>query len=219
MNDDQHPLIVGINAIFEGDGSHLRQQFIYAGLLLTIFERFKKYVIDHVDGFFSTYVEIKEGDIRYTRGEKFKKLIKERGAGQPGQHNNKDFRAALLFFHQMGALDKDDFDEIERLYNLRNKIGHELLRIVAFDGSPIMLVDILFTFGVYVNIVRWWVKEIEIPTNLDLTEDEYKNINWDEVDSAESILLREILNKSLSEDPQWHEYQKEIEKLKQNRDI
>ena len=38
-----------LRAIFDSDGSEIREQFIFAGLLLTIFERFKKYVVDHVD--------------------------------------------------------------------------------------------------------------------------------------------------------------------------
>ena len=41
-----------LRAIFGSDGSEIREQFIFAGLLLTIFERFKKYVVDHVDGSF-----------------------------------------------------------------------------------------------------------------------------------------------------------------------
>jgi hypothetical protein len=41
-----------LRAIFEGDGTEIRRQFILAGLLLTIFERFKDYVVKQVDGFF-----------------------------------------------------------------------------------------------------------------------------------------------------------------------
>jgi hypothetical protein len=37
-----------LRAIFDSEGSEIREQFILAGLLLTIFERFKKYVVDQV---------------------------------------------------------------------------------------------------------------------------------------------------------------------------
>ena len=67
-----------LRAIFDSDGSEIREQFIFAGLLLTIFERFKKYVVDQVDGFFSSHFEVRDGDLKYTRGEKFKKLIKRK---------------------------------------------------------------------------------------------------------------------------------------------
>jgi hypothetical protein len=67
-----------LKAIFEGDGSDIREQFIFAGLLLTIFERFKKYVVEQVDGFFSNHFNIIDGKLQYTRGEKFNNLIKEK---------------------------------------------------------------------------------------------------------------------------------------------
>lgn len=59
-----------LKAIFDSDGSQIREQFIFAGLLLTIFERFKQYVVDQVDGFFSNHFEIRDGHLKYTRGGK-----------------------------------------------------------------------------------------------------------------------------------------------------
>ena len=200
-----------LRAIFDEDGAHIRDQFIFAGLILTIFERFKKYVIGQVDGFFADHIEIQDGDLKYTRGGEFKALIKERGAGDPGQHDNRVIRAALHWFFDLGAIDKTELDEIERLYTLRNEIGHELLRIIADDKkAPIRLADVLITFAVYVKIVRWWVKEVEATTDPDMTPERYKNTAWDEVESTDTIFLREILSKALAENAEWHELQKAV---------
>lgn len=187
-----------LKAIFEGDGEELRQQFVFAGLLLTIFERFKKYVVDHVDGYFSSHFEIKDGDLKYTRGEKFKSLIKEKGAGEPGQHSNKEFRAALHWFFDLGAIAKDELDEIERLYNLRNEIGHELLRIIADDGkNPLTIQDVLTTFAIYLKIVRWWIKEVEATTDPDFDQERYDLADFENTESIDTIFLREIIRKAL----------------------
>lgn len=43
---------IRLRKIFEEDGSELRKQMIYAGLILTIFERFKRYIIDQLECFF-----------------------------------------------------------------------------------------------------------------------------------------------------------------------
>lgn len=48
-----------LQSIFEGDGSDIRRQFILAGLLLTIFERCKEYVVNQVDEFFAHRFEIR----------------------------------------------------------------------------------------------------------------------------------------------------------------
>jgi hypothetical protein len=198
-----------LRAIFDGDGSEIREQFILAGLLLTIFERFKKYVVDLLDGFFSDHIEVREGDLKYTRGEKFKKIIKEKGVGAPGQHANKEFRAALHWFCDLGAITEDEFNDVERIYTLRNDIGHELFHIIADDSkNPIKLDDVLTTFSVYVKIVRWWVKEVEVATDPDFDQEKYDNTNWDEVESGDTVFLREIIRKSLLSEAEGQEIEK-----------
>lgn len=197
-----------LQSIIDGDGLEIRRQFVLAGLLLMIFERFREYVTNRVDGFFASYVEIKDGRLAYTRGEAFKVLIKERGGGDTGQHANKAFRAALSWFHELNAIDKESFDEIERLYALRNEIGHELFEIIADDTKkPVTLLDVLMTFGVYVTIVRWWVKEIDATTDPYMTREKYEKADWDGVESADTMFLRLIIRKSLAGDAEWEALQ------------
>lgn len=206
---DETPEFQRLKAIFDGDGTEIREQFIYAGLLLTIFERFKTYVVGQVDGFFSDHIEIMDGTLRYSRGEKFKQIIKEKGAGEAGQHGNKAFRAALHWFYDLGAITKSDLDEVERIYALRNEIGHELLRIIADDlKNPITLEDVLVTFSVYVKIVRWWVKEVEATTDPDFDQEKYDNTDWDNVESTDTLFLREIIRKALVGDMSWEDLEK-----------
>ena len=200
-----------LSKILDSDGSEIREQFIVAGLLLTIFERFKKCVVDRVDGFFSDHIEIRDGRLKYTRGDEFKKLIKEKGVHAPGQHANKEFRAALHWFCDLGAITEDEFNNIERIYALRNDIGHELLQIIADDNkSPIKLDDVLTTFSVYLKVVRWWVKEVEVTTDPDFDQERYDTINWDEVESIDTIFLREIIRKSLLGNTDWQEIEKHV---------
>lgn len=200
----KEPMAERMRRLFDGDGSEVREQFILAGLLLTIFERFKAYVVGHVDGFFAEQIEIKNGRLHPIRGAKFKQLVKDKGAHEPGQHANKDFRAALHWFLDLNAITTDEFNEVERLYSLRNEIGHELLEIIADDSrAPIGLYDILLTFAVYVKIVRWWIKEVEATTDPDFDEERYEEMDWDAVESVDTIILRQIIHKSLEGNAQW----------------
>jgi hypothetical protein len=200
-----------LRAIFDSDGSEIREQFIFAGLLLTIFERFKKYVVDQVDGFFSDHIEIRDGHLKYTRGGKFKKLIKEKGVHAPGQHANREFRAALYWFCDFGAITEDEFNDIDRIYALRNDIGHELFQVIADDNkNQIKLDDVLTTFSVYLKVVRWWVKEVEATTDPDFDQEKYDNAKSDEVESIDTIFLREIIRKSLLGDRDGQEIEKHV---------
>jgi hypothetical protein len=205
-----------LRKIFDGDGSEIREQFIFAGLLLTIFERFKKYVVEQLVWYLSDPsdpIEIRDGYPKYTRGDKFKKLIKEKGFHAPGQHANKEFRAALHWFCDLGAITEDEFNDVERVYALRNDIGHELYEIIADDKkSSIKLDDVLTTFAIYLKIVRWWIKEVEVPINPDFDDQEiYDNTDWDEVETGETTFLRTIIRKSLLSDAQWQEIDKHFQ--------
>lgn len=218
MKDRDGQKFQRLKAIFDGDGAEIREQFIYASLLLTIFERLKTYVIDHVDGFFAAQLEIKDGIIKYTRGLEFKQLIKDHGSGESGQHNNQVFRAALHWLRSLDAIDRDELDAIERLYSLRNEIGHELLLILAEDGrQPIAIHDVVVAFSVYVKIVRWWWKEIECTTDPSISKEEYENIDWYEVETIDTIILREILNKALNDNPQWQEIRQMAEAMQERQ--
>jgi len=193
-------------AIFEGDGIDIRNQMIFAGLLLTVFERFKVYVVEHVDGFFSNDITIVDGELLYRRADEFKKLIKERGHGEPGQHANKVFRAALVWFYDLHAISKEELDDVEKLYSLRNDIGHELYQIVADDQKTnIRVWDILLTFSIYVKIVRWWVKEVEASTDPDMTQEKFDATDFNATESMDTILLRNIISKTLTGIPEYDE--------------
>ena len=188
-----------------------KRRALSSGLLLTIFERFKVYVTERVDGFFSEHAEIVHGELRFTRSDKFKQLIKEKGVGGIGQHGNKSFRASLHWFYDLDAITKEELEEVERIYSLRNEIGHELLRIIADDDKrPISLRDVLITFGVYVKIVRWWVKEVEATIDPEFDQEKYKTTNWDEVDSVETVFLREIICKALVGNAEWEQFEEMV---------
>ena len=98
---------------------------------------------------------------------------------------------------------------LERIYALRNDIGHELFQVISDDNkNPIKLDDVLTTFSVYLKIVRWWVKEVEATTDPDFDQGKYDNTNWDEAESIDTIWLREIIRKSLLGDMDWQEIEK-----------
>jgi hypothetical protein len=207
----QAPTFERLQSIIDGDGAGIRQQLILAGLLLTIFERFREYAIRQVDGFFAHRCEVRDGDLTFIRGETFKALVRKRGKGQPGQHSNKDFRAALHWFRDLNAIEQWELEEVEQLYTLRNAIGHELFAIIADDNKPpIKASDVVMVLGIYVKVVRWWIREVEVTTDPDMTREKYESINWDETESADTAFLRLILQKSLAGDPEWETLQQAV---------
>lgn len=219
MGSGSDPRLEKINKIFESDGSEIQQQIIIAGLLLMIFERFKRYVVENVDGFFSSEVRVEGGNLAVARSQKFKYLVRTKGKGEPGQHRNGDFRAALHWFKDLGAIESGEVEEFERIYNLRNEIGHELLSlIVDGDKNAPKVTDVILTFGIYVDIVRWWYKEIEAATDPEMTEERYNGVDFSSIETLEIAITREIIHKSLKDNKEWKEFVSFAEKYSQ-RDL
>ncbi len=184
-----------LKQICKGDGIEIRYQLILAGLLMMVFERFKKYIVGQVDSFFADSMTFEKQGIIYKRGKVFKDLIKKHGKGGAGQHGNEAFRTSLKWFLDLEAITNEEFSELERLYALRNDIGHELFSIVADDNkNHIDVSDVLTIYTVYLKIVRWWIKEIEASTDPDF---DYDNTDFDSVESTDTIFLREIIKKAL----------------------
>lgn len=206
---DDLPDFKRLQAIMDGDGSEIRQQFIFAGLLLTIFERFKGYVVNRVDEFLARGFVVNDDNLTFKRSEEFETLIKEKGSGEPGQHGNRVFRAALHWLHDLRAIDKDELDHVERLYTLRNEIGHELFGIIADDRKrPIELFDVVMALSIYVKVVRWWIREIEAAIDPDMTPKKCESTDWDEAESSDTFFLRLILQRALTDNAEWQTLQK-----------
>jgi len=188
-----------IENLLNGDKTEIKNQLVYASLLIMIFEQFKKYVLNTLDSYFSSHIEIREETVIYKRGEEFKEIIKEHGRGEKGQHTNDAFRAALKWLlTEFNVISKNEFDEIERLYLIRNDVGHELFNIIFDDKKNLIGInDIHTAFNIYLKVFRWWFKEVE--SSIDPSFEEYDRdlIGFDSVESLETLLLRKIIEEVL----------------------
>jgi hypothetical protein len=54
------------------------------------------------------------------------------------------------------------------------------------------------------------VKEVEATTDPDFDQEKYDNTNWDEVESIDTVFLREIIRKSLLGNTDWQEIEKHV---------
>lgn len=103
---------------------------------MMVFESFKRFISDKIEYFFSDGFTTKDGKITFKQSTALTKIIKEKGRGNTGEHKNEFFRACITWFHENGAITKNEAQETERLYKLRNDIGHELFSII-FLGAGI----------------------------------------------------------------------------------
>lgn len=138
------------------DPAVLRPRIIEYSLFIALFEAFKDGVEDRLLNFFATDFT-KDGA-----------LPSDRYRTEVLARHRSPIYATLAWFVERGALVATDIDCFDQIRQCRNAVTHQFLKILSTDNAPpgfqehfqhlIRLSD---------QIDRWWVKEIEVPTNPD----------------------------------------------------
>ena len=101
-------------------------------------------------------------------------------------------KASLLWFREMEAINDNDLSLFDELRQYRNKLTHELMTLL-FEGLPDEL-PVKFTqlIELRVKIEKWWILNIEIPTNPDF--DSEQEILEDGIITSSQIFNQLILD-------------------------
>lgn len=135
--------------------SSLRSNLITASLFLTAYELLQDSVIARIRDFFS--VDFNEQGGIASKDYKEKVLSLDRSP----------LKASLLWLHEMDALSEADISLIDNIRRHRNEIAHELPKIVMTADAEIDIRLLCSIYELVEKIERWWVREVDIPTNPD----------------------------------------------------
>ncbi|MCK4376093.1 MAG: hypothetical protein KAX19_12215 [Candidatus Brocadiae bacterium] len=137
----------------------LRQTLVAASVFLTAYEMLKDALIDHLRGFYShTWSADGEWEISPEYREKVLSLDK------------KEMVACAKWFRQGGALDDDDLLLLKEVADHRNVVAHELPSILGSIEKDVSLLHLRCIYALTSKIDKWWIREIEVPTNPDFDD-------------------------------------------------
>lgn len=127
--------------------------------------------------------------------------------------DNNPVNASLKWFVNNGVIEELEYDRFHELRQFRNKLTHEMMEVL-FEG---LTNDFEKNFSDLINlrmkIDKWWIMEIEIPTNPDY--DPNNEINPDDVTTGSQIMFK-LITDLLSEDKKTaNYYRQEFMKYKQ----
>jgi hypothetical protein len=155
---------------------NLKDNLIFSSLYIANFESFKDYVIDQIKFFFHCgFSQGKDSfDPEYIENvkSKDKKYIDN---------------ASLLWLVEMEAICLEDFELYKELRQYRNKLSHQLM-VLLFDGlSDELPAKFVQLIQLRVKIEKWWILNIDIPTNSDFD-------NSPEIQESDIVTASEITN-------------------------
>ena len=98
---------------------------------------------------------------------------------------------------------KDDKDTLKDITDYRNSIAHELMSFLINSEKEIEFDKITNIYDLLTKIEKWWIIEVEIPTEPDMTIEKIKEIDIERVKSMRMMTLEIILSIVTSDDPEF----------------
>jgi len=165
------------NAKFENflKPESLQQNLMIASVFIAVYENFRSDIIDKVKYFYCKgFIDGKELLDDYEKEVLSKVSSKE----------NRQIKATLLWLVDAGAIDEDDKSTFKNLTDMRNLLSHNMTNML-FEGFPDNILELYVEMlKLFEKTTKWWIAEIEIPTNPDITKEQYDSINWDDITSV-----------------------------------
>lgn len=162
----------------------LKSNLIQSSIYLASYEIFKNGTIDKLKDFFTSRWHMNEntGELEGIPSESYKEKVLN-------LYPKDEFHACCLWFKNLSALTDDDMMDIAIIRKHRNTIAHELPKFITGQGLSVSLKNLNSLISIQDKLDKWWIKEIEIPTNPDYDADSYEDIDWNNVIGGNTILL------------------------------
>lgn len=180
------------------DPQNLKENLIFSSLYIASFEAFKDYVVENVKFFFNNGFS----DGEFTFSNEYRTDV---------QSLDKSLiKASLLWLKNMNAINNIDIDIYDDLRQYRNKLSHELMNLL-FEGLPEELpAKIAHLIALRVKIEKWWILNIDIPTNPDY--DSSPEIKEEDITTGSQMFNQIIFDMLSGDEKRASYYQNEFKK-------
>ena len=181
----------------------LRQKLIQASVFIAVYENFKSSIVDNVKYFYCIGFE-DEKELFCGYEENVLSRVKSK--------NNRQIKATLLWYKELGAISNQDIEKFKTMTDLRNVLSHELLGKLL-EGLPENILDVYFDMiALFEKITKWWIMEIEVPTSPDFTPEQYDEIAWEGVTSVALEFIKMMTDIAFTGNEAYLEQLKDLKK-------
>lgn len=135
-------------------------------------------------------------------------IIDEKYETQVLSLDKSDFRASLLWLKENSAIDDSDIAKIDQIRQHRNDLAHELPKYLLTANTDIDVNLLVAMYDILTRIDRWWIQEVELPTNPDYDGIEIAD---DDIISGSMLFIQMMIRIATGADSAiyWEEFQKQ----------
>jgi hypothetical protein len=133
----------------------VKSNLILSALYLAAYELLKDSIVDRISGFFTLDYQNDKPVVDKRYNDEVLSLHKDL------------LQASCMWLEQMGAITKDEVEEVEKIRKHRNEVAHELPRLLIDSGLNLNIGYFVRIKELLEKIEVWWVKNFDIPVNPD----------------------------------------------------
>ncbi len=160
------------------------RNFILSSLYITGYDLLKNSLINQIISFYANTWNAKGPLVSEEYKEKVLSLEPKKNI----------LKASLNWLLENGAIDQNDIDVFEKITIHRNELAHETVKILSDSDKEVDL-DLFFEIRKLLKkIDQWFILEIELPTNPDMTLEKMNEIDKENVQSMNMIMLDYMIN-------------------------
>jgi hypothetical protein len=164
------------------NADEVKFQLICASLYLTSYELLMDVVVKKTKDFFINGFE--DGEITFNEEYSIVRVLFPKDI----------VIASSLWLRNSGAIDDNDVEKIKEYKDYRNKIAHEIPKVISDTSHDIETSYIKQIRDLYRKISLWWFVEIEATINPDLDGVDLEKLDYDEVLSFAMLPMDYMVN-------------------------
>jgi hypothetical protein len=155
------------------------RNFILSSLYITGFDLLKNSIIKRIEDFYC--IGFDKNGIKIS--DDYKKEVLDLD-----EKRNK-LNSSLLWLKKQNIINQDDLDVFEKVRLHRNELAHETIKILT-DSEKDINVDLLVKIkDLLKKIDQWFIIEVELQTDPDMTEEKWNSLDRDNVQSMNMIMF------------------------------
>lgn len=187
----------------------LKEKLILISLFIAVYENFKSTIIENVKYFYWSGYENGKEQFEYYERDVLNKVKSKK---------NRQIKATLQWLKEAGAITEGDEENFIIITDMRNSLAHNM-STTLLEGLPANFSELYVNMlGLFEKTVKWWICEIEIPTNQDFTHEQYQDICWEEVTSVNLEFLKIVTDIAVNSTKKYQEtYKDYFENLKKEK--
>ncbi len=186
----------------------LKQHLLAGGIYLAAYEMFKSSLVGRPRDFFWSGFENGKETIDPKYQSEVLSLDKHH-----------IYRASALWWQKQGVLTDADVLLAGKIREHRDEIAHDIPRFLGASDGVIRLDLLESMFVILSKIDKWWIREVEIPTNPDFDQREFTNEELDGVMSMNMVFLSLMIPIAFGDDSRLRAVYEQWKMAKTNKGV